>query len=100
MTKASEGKIERVAERRFGKGARPAAIVLTHGHFDHVGAVQELAEAWDCPVYAHPLEMPYPDGRSAYPAPDPSVGGGMVALASRTYPSGPINLGNRLRVLP
>lgn len=100
VTKASQGKIRHVAESRFGKGARPAAIVLTHGHFDHVGAALELAEAWDCPVYAHPLEMPYLDGRSAYPAPDPSVGGGMVAFASPTYPRGPIDLGGFLRPLP
>ena len=100
VTKASEGKIERVAAARFGEGARPAAIVLTHGHFDHVGAALELAERWDCPVYAHPLEMPYLDGRSAYPAPDPSVGGGMVAFASPTYPRGPIDLGGFLRALP
>lgn len=29
------------AEERFGKDARPAAIVLTHGHFDHVGVLEE-----------------------------------------------------------
>ncbi len=34
--------IEDAAARRFGEGARPAAIVLTHGHFDHVGALETL----------------------------------------------------------
>ena len=34
--------------------ARPAAILLTHGHFDHVGALQELADAWDAPVLRPP----------------------------------------------
>ena len=29
----------------------PLAVVLTHGHFDHVGAVKELAQAYNCPVY-------------------------------------------------
>jgi hypothetical protein len=49
------------------EGARPAAIVMTHGHFDHVGALASLAERWDVPIYAHPLELPYLDGRSSYP---------------------------------
>jgi glyoxylase-like metal-dependent hydrolase (beta-lactamase superfamily II) len=40
-------------------GGRPAAIVLTHGHFDHVGALQQLISYWDAPVYAHELELPY-----------------------------------------
>jgi glyoxylase-like metal-dependent hydrolase (beta-lactamase superfamily II) len=32
------------AEKRFGAGSKPAAIVMTHGHFDHVGALKDLAE--------------------------------------------------------
>lgn len=94
------GRIARAAEERFGAGVRPAAIVLTHGHFDHVGALQELAERWDVPVYAHQLELPYLTGRSAYPPPDPTVGGGAMARLSPLYPRGPIDLGARARALP
>ncbi len=93
------GTIRRAAERRFG-GARPSAIVLTHGHFDHIGALHQLAEAWDAPIYAHPLELPYLDGRSAYPPPDPSVGGGLMARSSPLYPRGPFDAGHHARALP
>lgn len=94
------GLIRRAAEARFGEGARPAAIVMTHGHFDHVGALEALAEEWDAPVYAHPLERPYLDGTAAYPPGDPSVGGGLMAWASRFYPTRPVDVGSRLRDLP
>jgi glyoxylase-like metal-dependent hydrolase (beta-lactamase superfamily II) len=77
--------IEGAAEARYGKGSRPAAIVLTHGHFDHVGALEHLAERWDVPIFAHELEHPYLDGRSSYPPPDPSVGGGLMAALSSFY---------------
>jgi glyoxylase-like metal-dependent hydrolase (beta-lactamase superfamily II) len=30
-------------------GLHPALIVATHGHFDHIGAAEELAKAYDCP---------------------------------------------------
>src|SRR3712207_6371874 len=60
----SAGRIRRAAAAIYGEGAKPEAIILTHGHFDHVGALQVLAELWDVPVYAHRLELPYLDGRS------------------------------------
>lgn len=86
--------------RRYGEGARPAAIVMTHGHFDHVGALRELADRWEVPVYAHPLELPYLDGSAAYPAPDPAVGGGMMARMAPLYPRGPVDVSAHLRPLP
>lgn len=92
--------IASAAAARFGEGARPAAIVMTHGHFDHVGALKHLAERWSAPIYAHPLELPYLDGRSSYPPPDPSVGGGVMALMSRFFPRGPIDVSGWLRTLP
>lgn len=94
------GLIADAAEERFGKGARPAAIVMTHGHFDHVGALKDLAARWDAPVYAHELEQPYLDGTSAYPPPDPSVGGGLMARMSPLFPRDPTHVGDRLRLLP
>jgi len=92
--------ITAAAEARFGAGARPSAIVLTHGHFDHVGALEGLAEAWDVPVYAHALERPYLDGSAAYPPGDPTVGGGLMASLSGFYPTRPVDVSSRLRTLP
>lgn len=86
------------AERLLG--TRPTSIFLTHGHFDHVGALPWLADAWGVPIYAHPLELPYLTGRSPYPPPDPTVGGGTQSWLSPLYPRGPIDLGSRIHMLP
>jgi len=94
------GAIRQAAAARFGPSAKPDAVVLSHGHFDHVGSLEDLLSHWDVPVYAHRLEMPYLTGRSPYPPPDPLVGRGSMALLSRLYPRGPIDLGTRLRELP
>lgn len=95
----SAGPIRRAAAARYGQ-SRPKCVVLTHAHFDHVGALRELAEGWDVPVYAHPLELPFLTGQSSYPPPDPAVGGGMMAYSCRLLPRGPIDLGRRVRPLP
>lgn len=35
------------------QGYQVDAIVLTHGHFDHIGAVDQLVEVLQCPVYIY-----------------------------------------------
>jgi glyoxylase-like metal-dependent hydrolase (beta-lactamase superfamily II) len=91
--------IREAAEERFGADARPHAIILTHGHFDHSAGALELAKHWNAPVYAHALEFPYLTGRSAYPRKDPTVGGAMAFL-SRFFPSRTNNIGEVLQDLP
>lgn len=86
--------IRRAAHQAYGPDARPDAIVLTHGHFDHVGALETLANEWDVPVYAHRLELPFITGRAKYPDPDPTVGGFMSQL-SRLFPSTGANVSGR-----
>ncbi|MBF9252652.1 MBL fold metallo-hydrolase [Pontibacter sp. 172403-2] len=93
-------KIKKVAAEIFGEDARPKAILLTHGHFDHIGSLRELATEWQVPVYAHPLEFPYLTGKSSYPPPDPSVGGGAMAYMAFMYPKKPIDISSNLELLP
>jgi glyoxylase-like metal-dependent hydrolase (beta-lactamase superfamily II) len=98
--KTSAGKIQKVANHLFWPESKPAAIILTHAHFDHTGSLRKLAAEWDVPIYAHSLEKPYLTGISSYPPPDPSVGGGLMSLLSFTYPKGPIDVSDRLLILP
>ncbi len=81
-------------------GRAPKAIILTHGHFDHVGCVIDLSDYWRAPVYAHVEEFPYLTGIRDYPEGDPAVGGGLLAGVAPLYPNKAINLEDRLRPLP
>ncbi|MCW3081116.1 MBL fold metallo-hydrolase [Segetibacter sp.] len=98
--KWSASKIKEMASYLFGDESTPKAIILTHGHFDHVGSVVKLADEWDVSVFAHHLEIPYLTGHSDYPPPDPTVGGGLMARMAFLYPNGPINIWRHLKVLP
>lgn len=96
----SAGAIRSAAKARFGGQGRPAAIVMTHGHFDHVGVLKTLADEWDVPVYAHVAELPFLNGTQSYPPADPSVGGGLLARLSPLFPTRPVDVSARLRALP
>lgn len=90
--------IKQAAEERFGPGAKPRAIVLTHGHFDHSGSASDLAGMWNVRVYVHRLEFPYLEGRSPYPPMDPTTPG-FFSLLSRFFPKRSVNLKGHLEEL-
>lgn len=46
---AKAGKLAEMIEE---EKLNPVAILLTHGHFDHAGAAEELAEKFDIKIYA------------------------------------------------
>ncbi|MEK4486464.1 MBL fold metallo-hydrolase [Psychrobacillus sp. FSL H8-0484] len=58
---------------------KPLAILLTHAHFDHIGAVDEVRDAYSIPVYIHTAEKkwlldPSKNGSAKY-AEIPSISG-------------------------
>lgn len=73
------------------KHLEPEAILLTHGHFDHVGAVGDIAAETDCDVYISAADLGLP----------PMITNGKL-FYTHTYPaSGTLNLaGLILRILP
>lgn len=94
-----QDQIREHAETRFGKDVPPRGIILTHGHFDHIGAVAELADYWDVPVYVHAQEVPFVTGQVSYPEADTKPDG-LVASLARFFPREPIDLGAHLQILP
>lgn len=51
---------ERILHELDRLGLKLQAVLLTHGHFDHVGATKAIKEATGCKVYVHPLELTMP----------------------------------------
>jgi glyoxylase-like metal-dependent hydrolase (beta-lactamase superfamily II) len=49
---------ERILAAIEATGAQAEAILLTHCHFDHIGAVAPLAKATGAPVYCPEIELP------------------------------------------
>lgn len=98
MPHASDTIIQ-LAEDRFGTMTKPQGIILTHGHFDHVGSIAELLEHWDVPVYAHEQEIPYLTGKANYPEGDSTVNGGLISELSPLFPNHGINLGDHVKAL-
>ena len=53
------------AAQRYGLTIR--AVLLTHGHFDHVGGVRGVAEAARCPVWLCEADTALPERLTAGP---------------------------------
>ena len=49
----AERLLSRIRELEF----KPKAILLTHAHFDHIGAVEPLRLELGIPVFLHPLDL-------------------------------------------
>lgn len=61
------GEPEKVLDFLRRQGLTLEAILLTHGHFDHVGAVKPLAEETGCPVYLCQEDLSLPGTMTAGP---------------------------------
>lgn len=78
------------------QGLQPLAILLTHTHFDHIGAVDEVRDAFTIPVYVHKkeqswLQNPAFNGSGKYrEIPDITVREADVVLSDE----GPLTIGD------
>ncbi|MCE7794285.1 MBL fold metallo-hydrolase [Salipaludibacillus sp. CUR1] len=50
------GDDEKLLKWLQSEGLSVAAVILTHAHFDHIGAVEAVRQTFDCPVYIHRAE--------------------------------------------
>lgn len=70
--------------------SRVEGLLLTHGHFDHVGTAARMRREWGTPVYVHPGDAPL--AASPYSYRPESNRLGFVA----THPGGLLPLGRML----
>lgn len=56
----------------------PAAVLLTHGHIDHIWSAQKVADTYGCPAYIHP------EDRSMLTDPIKGFGQGLIAGLGRS----------------
>ncbi len=42
-------------------------VLITHGHFDHIGALKAISAETRVPIFAHQTEIPYMVGALPYP---------------------------------
>lgn len=63
---------------------KPIAILLTHAHFDHIGAVDDVRNQWNIPVYVHKNEKDWLN--------DPTKNGSQLFMAGAVSVSEPDEL--------
>ncbi|MFL1382242.1 MBL fold metallo-hydrolase, partial [Nocardiopsis protaetiae] len=76
---AAEPVAKALAEHRLA----PVAVLLTHGHFDHVWSAAEIADAHGIPVYVHAAD------RALFTDPGRGVDGAFAAQLAALLGPGP-----------
>ena len=74
-----------IAAQAEKRGLEIAGVLLTHGHFDHVGAVRELVMDRDIPVYLNAQDTAMPPQMTAGPLYYTDNYGDTVTLAGITF---------------
>lgn len=49
--------VEKIQDKIIREKLKPVAVLLTHGHFDHIMAVKDVEECYSIPVYANQAEQ-------------------------------------------
>ena len=76
---AGTGAAAKVADLVRAEGLEPRALILTHGHPDHIWTARELSDRYEIPAYIHAHDVGWFD--------DPATGGHLpfFRLAGRAY---------------
>ena len=77
----------RIVKKAGDLGLTVAAILVTHGHYDHTGALSETAAAWNCPVYMDEADTELYLGQAKMIK---AYAGGAIYPGSLPYPAEPI----------
>lgn len=81
---------ELIAAEVDARSVRPAALVITHGHWDHIEDTAAVRDRFDIPVFMHPLDkdMLENPGERGFPAVSPDrdlADGDVVTLAGHEF---------------
>lgn len=90
-----------IAEKIAKIGQKPVAVLITHTHWDHIGAVEDIRHKFGIPVYVSPLEQSWlgdPAMNLSYKAGRSQI---LVQPAEYELENRPYELGNiNFRVVP
>ena len=78
---------QQILEQCRAQGKQVEAILLTHGHFDHVGGVKGVATETGCKVYIHKADLEIPNRMTlgTVPYTDYYEDGDVLELAGLTF---------------